>query len=229
MEEKKRSIHLSMDSWVKAYQEKGALFIHDGNPKRPHALLTSGNHSNGFFNSRIVCADDELLRDAARDLLTLYSEDDGYIRHIWVVVGPQTGATKLAQVLAEEVANITGLPCDFASPAKHEEDGVKSMMFSDTDTEKVFGASVLACEDVITTGGSVERTIDALEAVDATILPYVLTLVNRSGLCEIRGRRIVALIDHEMPIWTPDECPLCKQGSRAIRPKDNWTELGANY
>lgn len=223
------SIRLSMEDWVRAYKEKGALWIHDGNPKRPHALLTSGKHSNGFFNSRLVCADDELLQDAARDLLALYSEEGEHLRHIWVVVGPQTGATKLAQALAQEVASITGFECRFASPAKHEEDGKRSMVFSDMDAEAVFGASLIVCEDVITTGGSVERTVAALEDRDATILPYILTLVNRSGLSEVRGRKIIALIDHEMPIWDPKDCPLCKLGSKAIRPKDNWAELNAEY
>lgn len=229
MEQKGGTMHLSMGDWVRAYEEKGALWIHDGNPKRPHALLTSGNHSSGFFYSRLVIADEELLHDAARDLLALYSKCGGYIRDIWMVAGPQTGATKLANILAAEVNNSTGFPCDSVSPAKHEEDGVKSMVFTDADEIQIIGAQIIPCEDVITTGGSVERMIDAIQQFEGTVLPYILTLVNRSGLSEIRGRKIVALIDHEMPIWEPEDCPLCKQGSEAIRPKDNWGRLTAEY
>jgi hypothetical protein len=54
--------------------------------------------------------------------------------------------------------------------------------------------------------------------------------VNRSGLTEVNGMKIVALIDHPMPMWAPEECPLCPQGSEAIRAKgENWARLTAAY
>ena len=69
------------DGWIGQYKQKGALWIHDGNMRRPHALLTSGKHSSGFFNSRLVIPDEVLLRDAAAedarlaDLLTRPLDD----------------------------------------------------------------------------------------------------------------------------------------------------------
>ena len=63
------------------------------------------------------------------------------------------------------------------------------------------------------------------------MFPFVAVLVNRSGLTEVGGKKIVALIDRPMPMWTPDECPLCKAGSEAIRAKgsENWARLKATY
>jgi len=216
------------EDWIREYQLKDALWIHDGNPKSPHALLTSGKHSNGFFNSRLVIPDEPLLHDAAFDLLELLGnsgEVEG--RDVDIVIGPQTGATKLAELISGQVPDCTGYPCHWASPAKNEQGGQKSIVFSNEDLRLLPRRSVLLCEDVLTTGGSVDLTATAVTSAGGIVLPFILVLVNRSGLTEASGKKIIALIDRPMPMWTPDECPLCRMGSEALRPKDNWARLNA--
>lgn len=220
---------MPQDDWIRAYQEKGALWIHDDNPKRPHALLTSGLHSNGFFNSKLVIPDEALLRDAARGLIASFALHGIRLGGIDGIVGPQTGATKLAEFISDEIEDITQDVCFSASPAKAGEGDAKSMIFSDGDLAIVRGATVLLCEDVLTTGGSVELTAKAVADAGGIVLPFICVLVNRSGLTEVDGKKIVALIDKPMPMWTPEECPLCKEGSEAVRPKDNWARLNATY
>jgi orotate phosphoribosyltransferase len=222
-------MHRSAEGWIGEYQGKDALWIHDGNSKRPHAHLTSGKHSNGFFKSRLVIPDEVLLRNAASDLLELFVRQDGYVADVQGVVGPQTGATKLAELVSHQVAIRTGFKGFWASPAKHESDGQKSMVFSEEDRGLLPGQSVLLCEDVLTTGGSVDLAATAVTNEGGIVLPFILVLVNRSGLAEASGKKIVALIDRPMPMWTPEECPLCKDGSEAVRPKDNWACLNAAY
>ncbi len=220
----------TQQGWIKEYQQKDALWIHDKNPNRPHALLTSGKHSNGFFNSRPVISDEVLLGEAAFDLLELFS-DYGYPSDVQVVIGPQTGATKLAELLSEQIRTRTQGECLWASPAKNEQEGKKSMIFSDKELPLLSGKYVLLCEDVLTTGSSVGLADDAVTDAGGTVLPFILTLVNRSGLPNVGSKRIIALIDLSMPMWVPDECPLCKQGSEAIRPKgkEEWQRLNAEY
>jgi len=218
--------------WVKQYQRKDALWIHDGNLKRPHALLSSGKHSNGFFNSRLVIPDEALLRAAALDLLyLLFIQEGGNILKIEGVVGPQTGATKLAELISGQVPPYTNGACFWASPAKKEIDGVKSMVFSDEELRLLPGKQILLCEDVLTTGGSVGLVDTAVTDAGGIVLPFILVLVNRSGRKEVDGKKIVALIDHPMPMWVAEECPLCKEGSEAIRPKGppEWARLNAAY
>ena len=224
----------TMDQWIEQYREKDALWIHDGNPKRPHALLTSGKHSNGFFNSRLVIPDETLLCDAASDLLELLANSgEATGLGITMVVGPQTGATKLAELISKQVPNYTGEECFWASPTKNEEDGKKSMVFSTEDLVVLSGQSVLPCDDVLTTSGSVGLTTTAVTAAGGIVLPFVLVLVNRSGLTDANGKKIIALIDHPMPMWNPESngCPLCVAGSEAIRPKgkEEWARLNAAY
>ena len=217
----------TQDGWIGEYKKKNALWIHDGNPKRPHALLTSGMHSNGFFNSRLVIPDEILLRDAASDLLELFARQGGDVSKINGVVGPQTGATKLAELLSDQISAFNRDDCFWASPAKHDDGGRKTMVFDRQELDTLRGQYVLVCEDVLTTGGSVDLTTDAIDDAGSASAPFILALVNRSGLTHIGNRAIIALINHHMPIWTPDECLLCKQQSEALRPKENWDKLNA--
>ncbi len=221
-------MHRNKQGWIDQYKKKGALWIHDGNPERPHALLTSGNHSNGFFNSKPVIADEPLLKEAAEDLLKKFNSS-GDIWDIEVVVGPQTGGTKLAELIAKTVEKQTSIGCRFASPAKDNTGGVKSMVFTEEEKLIIRGKKCLLGEDVLTTGGSVELAAKAITDAGGSILPFILVLVNRSGKEEVSGKKIIALIDEEMPIWEPANCPLCKDGSLEVRPKDHWDILNAEY
>jgi orotate phosphoribosyltransferase len=216
--------------WIRKYQEKGALWIHDKNPNRPHALLASGFHSNGFFNSRLVIPDETLLYEAGNNLFELFIGAGGNYEIIGCVAGPQTGATKLAEFLSEIISAQKGRPCLHASPAKGELKGRPAMIFSEEEEHRVKGRAVLLCEDVLTTGGSVSRAERAIIRAGGYILPYILVLVNRSGSTAVDGKKIIALIDHSMPLWEKDNCPLCKQGSEALPPKgENWQKLNAIY
>lgn len=101
------------------------------------------------------------------------------------------------------------------------------MIFSDEERALLANQSIALCEDALTTGRTVRRTADAVIGAGGIVLPFVLVLLNRSGLTEVNGRKIIALINRPMPTWTRKECPLCKQRSKAIRPKDNWELLNA--
>ncbi len=219
------------DRWFDAYKEKGALWVHDDDPRRPHARLASGKHSKGYFNSRLVTEDPQLLDEATYDLIQLFIEQGGALLQVQGCVGPATGATKLVQAASEWVKIHNQRPCFWASPTKQGEEPNKSMAFTDKERAMIRGQRVLSKEDVLTTGRSVALMDKAVESAGGIILPYVLVLVNRSGLQEVNGKRIIALIKRDMPIEEPEDCRLCKRGSRAIAPKegDNWALLNASY
>jgi len=215
------------------YEQKNALWIHDGNPKRPHALLTSGKHSDGFFNSELVMEDPAFLDDACAELVDLlYST--GFFRGMLNpnrVVGPAMGAITLAHDVARHVSLEFNYPC-LRSYVEKEGDGVNTkMVFKKTSVRR--GEQVLLVEDVLTTGESVEKTAKAVVLAGGIVLPRVAVLVNRSGRAEVGDKRIVALVNRHMQDWNPEmeKCPLCALGSEAIRPKelDNWARLNADY
>lgn len=219
----------SADGWISQYQQKGALWIHDGNPQRPHALLTSGKHSNGFFNSELVMEDSFLLDEACFDLVKILEREGVTLNDVDRVVGPAMGAITLAHDISRHIGRVRDRFCLRAYTEKETDGDEKLMVFKKTTIRA--DERILAAEDVLTTGGSVDLTTTAVTNAGGIVLPFVVVLVNRSGLTEASGKKIVALIDRPMPMWVADECPLCKEGSEAIRPKgtENWGRLNATY
>lgn len=205
-------------NWLEEFKKVGALWIHDGNPLRPHALLSAGGHSNGFFNASLVIEQPNLLSLACKQLLLYLADDDPSIN---VVVGSAMGAV----TMAHECARLLGVRCAFTEQVG---EGANKQMalkrFSIAPESRV-----LLVEDVVTGGGTTRQTRQAVEQAGGVVLPKVLVLVNRSGHPRLDDLLICALIEHPMPVWQPDECPLCQAGSEAVRPKGNWDRLNTDY
>jgi orotate phosphoribosyltransferase len=222
------------DEWIEEYVRREAYWRHDGKKKRPHVLLTSGLHSNGFFYSKPITEDVELRGEVAHDLVDKFVTwfPDG-LRLVQRVVGPATGATKLAEQVAEDIQQRRGFDCAWASPQKVGEGTEKKMVFADPTLGEVkLGELVWRVEDVLTTGGSLEETRKVVLAYGGSLISSVGVIVNRSGFERIEFAPILALVEKSMPMWKVDECPLCAQGSEAIRPKnppENWARLTADY
>lgn len=232
-----KKTHMTRNSleWHDQFVKCGALWTHDGDMTKPHVALRSGLHSDRFCNSRFLIRDKALLAQAALDLASILElQYKGDINEIDGVVGPQTGATDLAKLLAIEITTITGRPCFSASPAKDEKNGIKSMVFSPEEaalfpgSPQLGGRKVVVCEDVYTTGASAELAANAVRNAGGVVLPVVLMLVNRSGLPENNGNQILALTNLAAQTWEGEagKCPFCTQGSPVILdPKDHWKEL----
>lgn len=128
---------MTQQDWFQWYIANDAFWQHDGDMSRPHAETTSGLHTGTIFNSRILIENEFMLDLAVSDLLK--QEDFFYID---TVAGPQTGATKLAQRIADKIG------VHSVSPAKDIVVGKKRMVFETSDQEHVGrGKVVLLCED----------------------------------------------------------------------------------
>jgi orotate phosphoribosyltransferase len=198
--------------WKKDFEEYGAIWIHDGNPARPHALLTSGLHSDGFVNCTKVTQHPLVLQAAVTEGLSPQLAD---LKPDWVI-GSAFGAITFAHAVAHYLLARAGF-------TEKDGDVMKLARFEIAPNE-----TVLVVEDTISTGGSTKKTIEGIIASgvdDKRILPYIVALVNRSGSEDLAGRKIRALLTPVIHAWTPSECPLCKAGSQPVRPKAHWNEL----
>lgn len=212
----------SKDYWINLFQQLGALWLHDNNPQRPHALLTSGNHSGGFFNAgKVVFDHPQIAQFACQDLAVqfLIKNSEGLPT---VIAGSAMGAITIAR----DFAAFLNVRMVFTEP---EGEGAAKQMVLNKRFALQSTEVVLPVEDVMTTGGTTLKTIQTLENTGAKVLPVVCVLVNRSGQEKLGNRQIVSLINRPMPIWQPQDCPLCQKGSKAIRPKGNWDKLTADY
>jgi orotate phosphoribosyltransferase len=189
--------------------------MHDGRPSRPHALLTSGLHSDGFVNCTFVTQRPELVR-------RIVSEPDGLAASFPREVG-QASSLSDGQDARPTLKADWVIGSAFGAITLADGEGMKLARF-----EVAPGEKVLVVEDTLSTGGSTLKTIAALRqagVADSDILPCIICLVNRSGFTALSGRQIRALITTNIHTWPADSCPLCKAGSAAVRPKAHWKEL----
>jgi len=88
----------------------------------------------------------------------------------------------------------------------------------------------IICEDIITTGGSALEAASQIEADGGEIVAYA-SLANR-GFCSRVGsdletkdncklpldKPLFALEDFTFEMYSPEDCPMCKDGSIAYKP-----------
>lgn len=205
--------------WIEIYKQEGALFVNESDHILPHPVLRSGRHSNGFFNSDILLQNTLLVNDMCWHLLRQFNDFGLEIRGISRTVGPAMGAITLAHHIAFSISGETGNNCltTYASKKKNP-DG--SDIHEISRNPPLPNENILLIEDVITSGGSIAKTAAAVERQEATVLPFVVCLVNRSGKLEIDGRKIISLVGAEIEstitTWEHDSCEMCQWGSKPM-------------
>src|SRR3989338_203103 len=221
---------LTQFSWLREFSVHGAIFTHDRNPRRPHPLLTSELHSNGYFNSGLVTEDSLLLDKVAEDMVRRLERAGSirFVNQIDRVVGPAMGAIKIAHDVSRKIAERRGRPCLSAYTEPKFTGGKKCMAFKKSCIRP--GEHVLLVDDTFTTGKSLFLTEEAVAQAGGIVLKYVCVMANRSAFSHVNDKLIIPLVKPEPLIWTPEKCPLCRAGSIAIHPKgENWARLNARY
>lgn len=212
---------LSTQEILNVFNALNAAWVHDGDPQRPHAELTSGNCSNGFFDClRVLCYPnlcEILAQQLARKLKAA-----GIGNVDWVIGSPYAAIT-----FSYEIAKALGAVHSFVE--KDPEDPKKKKMLWQRATIPA-GSIVLQIEELITTSGTfkeVRRAVTEGNTESIEFLPFVGCLVHRppEPVKDYDGVRVVTLV--EKVIWAvpPEQCHLCKAGSKRVRPKTHWNEL----
>ena len=76
---------------------------------------------------------------------------------------------------------------------------------------------VLVVEDVWTTGGSTQEAIHVVEEAGGRVVAAG-ALIDRSGGEIEFSVESNALIELKIASYEPEDCPLCRQGSAAVKP-----------
>ncbi|MBI5037404.1 MAG: hypothetical protein HZC01_01685 [Candidatus Kerfeldbacteria bacterium] len=194
-------------------------FDYGGDPTRPHALLTSGKHSVGYINCPELFQY-PLIKEvmAAQQARILMDAGIEFGSIDWVLGSPMAGIT-----FSDSVAGFLGA----RSAYTEEKDGVKKLVRFGIKP----GDTVLQIEELVTEATTLRAQQTALmEATDggAKLIPFVGIFFNRSGETKFGDQQYVSVVDQNMPRWTPEDCPHCRNGSEAIPPKkphSNWVRL----
>ncbi|MBA1438654.1 MAG: orotate phosphoribosyltransferase [Epsilonproteobacteria bacterium] len=181
-----------------------------------HFKLSSGNHSQFYLQSAKVLEDPKtakLLADAlAKEIKASGLEID-------TVCAPALGGLIAGFALATAL--------DVRSIFAERVDGEMTIR---RGFEIKPGEKVLMCEDIITTGGSAMEAAAVIQGLGGEIVG-VAALANR-GFCHREDSDIqtqpncklpqnipfFALADFTFEMYPPEDCPLCKEGSEAIKP-----------
>jgi orotate phosphoribosyltransferase len=166
-----------------------------------HFLLSSGLHSDLYFEKFQVLQHPEYVEILCRKLASLFKDDE-----IEVVVGPTTGGV----IIAYEVAKNLKTRSIFAEP-----EGEGRVFKRGFGLKK--GERVLIVDDILTTGKSVNEVIDLVKKNDGEIIGIGL-LLDRSGGKVSFGYPLKPLAITEVKNYTPEECPLCKKGEPLVKP-----------
>jgi orotate phosphoribosyltransferase len=76
---------------------------------------------------------------------------------------------------------------------------------------------VLVVEDVITTGGSTRECIAAVTEHGASVIGAASIIDRSNGAADVGVPRI-SLATLDVPSYQKDECPMCRDGSEAVKP-----------
>lgn len=82
---------------------------------------------------------------------------------------------------------------------------------------------ILVVEDVITTGGSTRECIAALEKHGAKVVAAASIIDRSNGTADVSVPR-VSLATLDVPTFSPDDCPMCKDGIEAVKPGSRLSE-----
>jgi len=184
-----------------------------------HALLKSGQHSDGFFISRVLLEPENIREIIAHQMVMRIEKAEVPIPDY--IAGIPKGATELGL----EVSKIMG-----TEDVRMEKVGGKIKLTQHINP----GDSILLVEDFCTRGtGFAEGVAEVKNAApEACILRYNPVIINRGGLEKVStivgDCNILPVVEMRIQDWDPNNCPLCKLGSEVIKPKEsdeNWAAI----
>lgn len=177
------------------------IFMRTGAVMKGHFLLTSGLHSDTYIQCARVLQYPEYTAKLTGVIAGTFKHES-----IDLVVGPAVGGI----LVAYEVARQLGVPALFTE----REDGVMTLRRGFDISP---GKRVLVAEDVVTTGGSVKEVIKVVRGQGAEVAGVGL-LVDRSGGSVNFGVKKQAVLTLDVKTYSPLDCPMCRQGTAAIKP-----------
>nr|ALV85547.1 phosphoribosyl transferase domain protein [uncultured bacterium pA1] len=169
-----------------------------------HFVYASGRHGKAYVNKDSVFLRPDRLSAICLRLALACSRSDAE-----VVVGPAVGGAIIAQLVAEHLRHWSQANRDVrAAFADKSADG--GYVFARGYAEAINGRRVLVVEDILTTGGSCRKVVEAARAAGARVVGAG-ALVNRGGVtAEALGvPTLASLVALSFPTWDERACPLC--------------------
>ena len=185
---------LSEKEIIEIFKKTGALL-------EGHFLLTSGRHSNVYFQCAKVLQYPNYMEKICANIAEHFKSTK-----IDTVISPAIGGIIVGQEVARQLEK--------RSIFAEREDKTLTLRrgFSIERGEKV-----LVCEDVVTTGGSVFEVIEIVKSLGGEVVGVGCIVDRNNGKVNF-GCRQVSTIRMEVVSFMPEECELCKKGIPVVKP-----------
>jgi orotate phosphoribosyltransferase len=191
-----------------------------GAMRHGHFELSSGRHSGMYIQCALVLQYPKFAEKLGQALAALFSD-----ARIDAVVSPALGGV----VIGQEVARALPAPKDTLGggvPAMFvERDGSGTMTLRRGFTLQP-DQHVLVVEDVWTTGGSTQEAIHVVEEAGGRVVAAG-ALIDRSGGKIEFPVESNALLGLSIESYEEEDCPLCKQGSLAVKPGSRYVRTAS--
>lgn len=186
-----------------------------------HVVYTSGKHGRDYFNKDAIYPYTLETSFLCRIMAERFG-DEG----VEVVAGPAVGGIILQHLVAGHLTKIR--EADVLSVYAEKEvvlippmEGDDRDWFAETGRfifkrgydKLIRGKRVLVVEDVLTTGGSVKKVVEAVREAGGEVVG-VCALCNRGGVTykDVGVPRLCSLVNITMDAWDEADCPLCMRG-----------------
>lgn len=191
----------------------------DASPEKPHAELTSGLCSNGYFDCPRLFSHPNITEILAVQLATSFR---GLGRVDWVVSSAYSAITfghEVAKALGAQFMNVEKDPSDPEG---------KRMVWRRITIPK--DSLVLQVEELITTLGTtreVRRVVQEENSEPITFSSIIGVLVHRPPKFPVNygNLAVIPLVEKEVWVIPSQDCPLCAVGSPRYKPKTHWLQL----
>jgi orotate phosphoribosyltransferase len=188
------------------------MFESAGAVRHGHFELSSGLHSGSYVQCAQVLQYPRFAEKLGHELAALFSDAT-----IEVVVSPAMGGLIIGQEVARALPQPKAGLAGAGVPAIFVERDASGTMCLRRGFSLKPDQHVLVVEDVWTTGGSTQEAIRVVEEAGGRVVAAGAMIDRSGGKIEFPVES-QALLDLPIASYEPDDCPLCRDGSAAVKP-----------
>ena len=194
---------------IRVLEDAGAI-------RQGHFELTSGLHSGTYVQCALVLQYPKYAEQLGRALAAEFLD-----LRVDCVASPALGGVILAHEVARAIpTRADGMPVRAIFVERDATGSLSLRRGFRVEPEE----HVLVIEDVWTTGGSTCETIRVLEEAGACVVAAG-ALIDRSGGRIELPVRTEALVELKIESYISAECPLCRDGSMAMKPGSRFARV----
>lgn len=170
-----------------------------------HFVFVSGLHADTYVNKNAMYPYTRAISELCKGIAEKFAG-----RGIEAVVGPATGGIILSQWVAHHLSELDGRDV-YSTYA--DKDGDAFVIRRGYD-DLIKGKKILVVEDLVTTGGSLKKVVEAARAAGSEVLAAVAVCNRGQVTREAVGNppEFISLLTVHLDQWAEEACDFCKRG-----------------